>query len=109
MKDRGVVPFLPVHIIFIIALRSYRSICLAKGILFARTYIETGGGINLSYFDVGGGSPGLSIGGSVLFDLHPQWRLGPNVGIPPYKWELMKGHPMPAGIMPIEVISRKYP
>ena len=45
-----------------------------------RTYIETGGGINLSYFDVGGGSPGLSIGGSVLFDLHPQWRLGPNVG-----------------------------
>lgn len=44
-------------------------------------YIEAGSGINLSYFDIGGGSPGLSIQGSVLFDLHPSWRLGANVGL----------------------------
>ncbi len=43
-------------------------------------YIEAGGGMNLSYFDVGGGSPGVSFQGSVLFDVHPSWRLGATMG-----------------------------
>ena len=43
-------------------------------------YLEAGGGINLSYFDVGGGSPGASFQGSVLFDVHPSWRLGATMG-----------------------------
>ena len=45
-----------------------------------RIYIETGPGINLSYFDVGGGSPGLSIQGSVLYDIDSSWRLGVTMG-----------------------------
>ncbi len=44
------------------------------------TYIEAGAGVNLSYFDIGGGSPGATFQGSVLFDLHPNWRLGGVVG-----------------------------
>lgn len=44
-------------------------------------YIEAGSGINLSYFDIGGGSPGISFQGSALFALHPSWRLGANVGL----------------------------
>ncbi|MCK5136470.1 MAG: hypothetical protein KAR19_11830 [Bacteroidales bacterium] len=44
-------------------------------------YIEAGTGINLSYFDVGGGSPGVSIQGGVLYDLDPNWRLGANIGV----------------------------
>lgn len=43
-------------------------------------YIEAGSGLNLSYFDVGGGSPGVSIQGGVQFELQPSWRLGANVG-----------------------------
>ncbi len=44
-------------------------------------YIEAGSGINLSYFDVGGGSPGLSVQGSGLIAFHPSWRLGANIGL----------------------------
>ena len=44
-------------------------------------YIEAGAGTNLAFFDVGGGSPGLSVQGSVLYDLAPAWRLGANIGI----------------------------
>ena len=43
-------------------------------------YIEAGSGLNLSYFDVGGGSPGVSFQGGVMFDMHHSWRLGANVG-----------------------------
>ena len=44
------------------------------------THIEAGAGINLSYFDVGGGSPGITFQGGALLDLHPSWRLGGMVG-----------------------------
>jgi len=42
--------------------------------------IEAGGGINLSYFDVGGGSPGMSFSGTMLFGIADNWMLGPEVG-----------------------------
>jgi len=43
-------------------------------------YLEAGTGVNLPFFDVGGGSPGLSIQGGVLYDLTPHWRLGATIG-----------------------------
>jgi len=46
-----------------------------------RAYIEAGTGVNLSYFDVGGGSPGVSFKGSALYDLSPNWRLGASIGV----------------------------
>ena len=46
-----------------------------------RMYVEAGVGSNLSYFDVGGGSPGFSFDGNVFFDLRPSWRIGLSVGI----------------------------
>lgn len=46
-----------------------------------RNTIEVGGGVNLSYFDVGGGSPGLTLAAGALFDLHPNWRIGPHVAL----------------------------
>ena len=45
-----------------------------------RIYIEAGAGINFSYCDVGGGSPGPSVRAAFLYDLAPEWRLGVNVG-----------------------------
>ncbi len=44
-------------------------------------YIETGAGVNSSYFDVGAGTPGLSIHGGVLYDLAHNWKVGANIGI----------------------------
>ena len=45
-----------------------------------RIYIEAGAGTNLAYFDVGGGSAGVSIQAGAMYDLDPSWRLGVNVG-----------------------------
>lgn len=45
-----------------------------------RMYVEAGTGANISYFDVGGGSPGASFQGAVIYDLQPGWRLGINAG-----------------------------
>ncbi|PID92761.1 MAG: hypothetical protein CSA96_01775 [Bacteroidetes bacterium] len=44
-----------------------------------RLLIEGGFGVNLSYFDVGGGTPGPSFQGGASFDLHPNLRLGASV------------------------------
>ena len=41
--------------------------------------LEAGGGINLSYFDIGGGSPAPSFAGSFLFGLGDSWKAGPEV------------------------------
>ncbi len=51
-----------------------------QGRFFPRVHIEAGTGVNLAFFDVGGGSPGLSLQGGVLYDLNPHWRLGVNIG-----------------------------
>ena len=43
-------------------------------------HISAGGGINLSFFDIGGGSPGLSFTGSGLFMWDEHWKAGIHFG-----------------------------
>jgi len=52
-----------------------------QGRFIPRAYIEAGIGVNLAYFDVGGGIPGISAQGGVLYDLAANWQLGANIGI----------------------------
>jgi hypothetical protein len=52
----------------------------AQGGLHGTTSIEAGFGINLSYFDIGGGTPAPSFGASFLFELGESWMLGPDLG-----------------------------
>lgn len=56
------------------------SAMYGQGARSLNMYIEAGAGTNLSYFDVGGGSPGVSVRGSALYELRPSLRVGACVG-----------------------------
>jgi len=43
--------------------------------------VSFGSGINLSYFDIGGGTPGLSIWNSVVYQWDEHWKAGYKIGI----------------------------
>lgn len=68
------------HMLLIIGWLGTGMALYAQGGNAGKHSIEAGGGINLSYFDVGGGSPGVSFSGSMLFGITSNWLLGPEVG-----------------------------
>ena len=71
---------IPFHMLLIIGWLGIGSILFGQGNSGSKTSLEAGTGTNLSYFDIGGGSPGMSVTGSVLFMVAPSWSLGPQVG-----------------------------
>lgn len=47
---------------------------------FRQIHISAGGGLNLSFFDIGGGSPAPSYSGSALFMWDEHWKAGIHFG-----------------------------
>jgi hypothetical protein len=69
------------HICILLMLAGICCYLPGQGRFKPEIYIEAGSGVNLAYFDVGGGSPGMSVQGGVLYDLGPSWKLGAAIGI----------------------------
>ena len=55
------------HLLILFLLLWAGSSLFSQGRFKPGTYIEAGAGVNLSYFDIGGGSPGVTFQGSALF------------------------------------------
>jgi len=72
---------IPLYISLILCLPWICIQLSGQGRFIPCAYIEAGTGVNLAYFDVEGGLPGLSTQAGVLYDLAANWRLGANFGI----------------------------